>query len=77
ALGSVAPTPLRARKAEAVLLDNEPTRELIEKAAATAKDETSPITDARGSAEYRKAMTYELTKVAIEDALAKLGVELK
>lgn len=76
-LGSVAPTPLRAKKAESLLMNQKPTPDLIENVAITARDEASPISDNRGSAEYRKAMIYELTKVAIEDTLAKLGVDVK
>ncbi len=64
-LGAVAPTPMRARKAEAILKGKKLDRELIEKAAQTASDESSPIDDVRSSAEYRR----EIVKVLAGDAI--------
>lgn len=62
ALASVAPTPVRARAAEAVLEGNVLTDDLIESAAVTAVEAATPITDVRGSAEYRRELVKVLTR---------------
>ena len=56
ALGAVAPTPIRARKAEEILAGEKLKFELIEKAAALAEETASPIFDVRASAGYRRKM---------------------
>lgn len=56
-LGSVAPTPLRARAAEDLLRGNKLTREIIAEAAAAAAACIEPSSSAQGSAEYRREMT--------------------
>ena len=68
ALGAVAPTPIRARRAEGVLKGKKIDQELIEKAALTASNESSPIDDIRGSAEYRREMLKVFTRDAIRQA---------
>jgi CO/xanthine dehydrogenase FAD-binding subunit len=68
-LGAVAPTPLRARRAEAVLRGQKPTLEIIEEAARRAVTECSPIDDHRASAEYRCDMVYILTRRALKQVL--------
>lgn len=69
ALGAVAPTPIRARKAERILEGRTVTRELLAEAAATAATETSPITDLRASAEYRRTLSRVLVRRALEEAV--------
>jgi len=71
-LGAVAPTVFRASKAEAVLKDQKITPEVIQKASDTAAAETSPISDVRSTAEYRKQVAVVLVKRAIEQALEKV-----
>jgi carbon-monoxide dehydrogenase medium subunit len=66
ALVAVAPTPLRAKKAEAVIRGQKLDRELIEKAAQAAAGEARPIDDHRASAEYRREMVRVLTRRAIK-----------
>lgn len=66
ALGAVAPMPVRCRKVEEALREVAANEENIEKAARLVKDEVSPITDVRASAEYRKEMSYVLTKRALK-----------
>jgi carbon-monoxide dehydrogenase medium subunit len=75
-LGAVAPTPMRARKAEGMLQGERLDEELIEKAAQTASDESSPIDDVRSSAEYRREMVKIYTRDAIRQAaeLAKSAI---
>lgn len=68
-LGAVASTPLRARRAEAVLLGKAPQEELILEAARVAQEEARPIDDIRGSAEYRKEIVKVLVKRATRQAL--------
>jgi len=62
ALASVAPVPLRAAAAEAVLTGQPITEETIAQAAQAAMDAVKPISDTRGSAEYRKLMVRNLVK---------------
>jgi aerobic carbon-monoxide dehydrogenase medium subunit len=71
ALGAVAPTPMRARRAEGMLEGKEIDGALIENAARAAAEESRPITDVRASADYRKAMVEVLTKQAVTMALGK------
>ena len=69
ALGAVAPTPTRARKAEATLRGKKLDDNIIEKAAQTAAGEARPIDDHRASAEYRRDMVEVLVKRAIKQAI--------
>jgi len=62
ALASVAPTPVRARAAEEVLEGNVLSDDLIETAAMAAVEAATPITDVRGSAEYRRELVKVLTR---------------
>lgn len=68
ALGAVSPTPMRARKAEAVIERRMLTDELAERAGAEAAKECKPISDVRSSAEYRRAMVGAMTKRALLNA---------
>jgi len=69
ALGAVAPTPIRAKKAEGVITGKKIENGLIEEAAQIASEEARPITDVRGSAPYRTDIVRVLTKRAIGQAL--------
>ena len=77
AMGAVAPTPVRAVEAEAILEGKELTDGLIEQAAETAAAEASPITDVRASDWYRrdliKALTMRVVKRLLEGNPAKGG----
>ena len=70
ALESVAPTTIRASKAEAILKGQAFDKNLIEKAAQATAAEAKPIDDHRASAEYRGDMVEVLTRQAINQALA-------
>jgi CO/xanthine dehydrogenase FAD-binding subunit len=61
-LGAVAPTPMRARRAEEILRGKELTEERIREAARSAVTESQPIDDVRGSAWYRREMVELLTR---------------
>jgi len=65
ALGSVAPTPVRARSVEEALIDKKFTEENIREASKLVVNDISPITDIRSTAEYRR----EVSKVIVRDAL--------
>lgn len=66
ALGAVAPIPMRGRKVEEALKGSEVNEQKIVQAAERVREEVSPITDVRASAEYRKDMSYVLTKRILE-----------
>ena len=70
-LGAVAPTPIRAPKAEAILEGQILTEELATKAGQEAARESKPISDVRSSADYRRAMVGVMTKRAILNAAVK------
>jgi carbon-monoxide dehydrogenase medium subunit len=65
-LGAVAPTPLRAAKTEALLSGKPLTGSLLKEAAAMAAAESSPISDQRSSAEYRRWIVEALTRRGLE-----------
>lgn len=65
-LGAVAPTPVRAAKTEAMLRGKPLTAALVKEAAAMAASESSPISDQRGSAEYRRWIVEALTRRGLE-----------
>jgi carbon-monoxide dehydrogenase medium subunit len=71
AMGSVAPTVLRAHSAEAVLREKEISNELVDEVAAVAADAARPISDVRASADYRTDMIRVLCRQAIQAALAR------
>jgi carbon-monoxide dehydrogenase medium subunit len=71
-LGAVAPTVMRARKAEARLRGREITPAVIAEAARSASEEARPITDVRASAEYRREMVEAITAKCIEQAVKNL-----
>lgn len=65
ALGSMAPTPLRCQKAEAMLQGKELNGELIKACAAQAINEANPIDDQRATAWYRKQAGAALVAQAL------------
>lgn len=68
-LGAVAPTPIRARKAENILVGLETSESLINKTAEMASKEAKPISDVRASKWYRTEMVKHLTRAAIEELM--------
>ncbi|UCD58622.1 MAG: xanthine dehydrogenase family protein subunit M [Candidatus Hydrogenedentota bacterium] len=71
ALGAVAPTPVRAKQAEAMLEGKRPHDELLANVADQAAKEIQPIDDIRGSAEYRRTLSRVLVERALKEALAR------
>ncbi len=71
ALGSVGPTPIRAKGAEKVLNGKPITDKLIDEASDLASQEIDPSTDVHASAEYKKEMSKEVTQKALKEAFLK------
>ncbi|MDQ1240228.1 MAG: aerobic carbon-monoxide dehydrogenase medium subunit [Thermodesulfobacteriota bacterium] len=71
ALGAVAPTPVRAYAAEELLVGSNPSEELFHQAGAIGVGICSPITDHRGTMEYRCMMIEVLTKRCLIQAWEK------
>ncbi len=65
ALGSVAPTIIRAEEAEAALTGQPLSAQAIQKAAGLAAAAARPIDDIRGSARYRRMMVQVFTRRAL------------
>src|SRR5438128_1382684 len=61
ALGAVAPTPVRARRAEGALEGQPPSDDVFARAAEIAAMECSPIADVRASAEFRRYIVRVMT----------------
>ena len=68
ALGAVAPTPIRSRTCERLLVGETLDQALIERAAAAATKDAQPITDVRASAEYRMTLVSVLCRRALDAA---------
>ena len=71
ALASVAPTPLFVREAGDSLVGKAVTDEAIDAAAEFAKAAAKPITDMRGTAEYRKHLCAVLTRRALHTSVKR------
>jgi carbon-monoxide dehydrogenase medium subunit len=67
ALGSVASVPLRAYRTEDALCGVEPSLGNIKQAGNILKNEVNPISDVRGSAEYRREMSAVLLQMAFQN----------
>ncbi|MFO7772566.1 MAG: xanthine dehydrogenase family protein subunit M [Dehalococcoidia bacterium] len=70
-LGAVAPTVMRATRAEEALRNSKLEPETVEKAARLAAQEAKPITDLRSTLEYRSEMVTVLVRQAVEKALTR------
>ena len=77
AFGAVAPTVMRARSAEEVLVGRPFSTELALAAGGAASDEVSPIDDVRSTADYRRrvvrALTYDVLLAAWQRAAGSRG----
>lgn len=68
ALGSVAPTPIRAHATEAALEGRQPTPETADRAAETLAAELHPIDDVRSTAEYRRLVAARVLHRLVREA---------
>ena len=71
ALASVAPTPILVKEAEDALVGQPVGDAAIQKAADAAKNAAKPISDMRGTAEYRKHLCEVLTRRALNTAVER------
>jgi carbon-monoxide dehydrogenase medium subunit len=71
ALGSVAPTVIRAPGAEEVLRGKQLDEKTIDRASEAAAAEAKPITDVHSTAEYRRTMVKVLVRDALKKAIAR------
>ena len=71
ALGAVAPTPIRALRAEDLVRGKEPIPKLLEWAGAAAMEECRPIDDIRGTAAYRKELIRILVQRVLRQAVER------
>jgi carbon-monoxide dehydrogenase medium subunit len=71
ALGAVAPVPLQAVRAAAMLEGERPSSALFAQVAAVCAEEALPITDVRGSAEFRRELVGVLARRALDEASAR------
>ncbi len=71
-LGAVAPTPIRAKKAEEILKGKRPDDTVIQESGQAAALESRPIDDLRSSAEYRRKMVAVLVKRAVGQAIQQM-----
>jgi CO/xanthine dehydrogenase FAD-binding subunit len=71
ALGSVAPTPVRAKKCEATLRGRTLEDKVIDEASQIASEEIRPISDVRASMEYRRDVSKVMVSFAIRKALSR------
>jgi carbon-monoxide dehydrogenase medium subunit len=71
ALASVAPTPLLAEEAGALLAGQEASDKAITDAAAAAMEAARPISDMRGTAQQRRHLVGVLTRRALRSAIQR------
>jgi len=77
ALGAVAPTVIRAPRAEAFLEGKAITDEVMAEAGRIAATEAKPISDFRASAGYRRDLIAVLTKRALQSAYARASNKVR
>ena len=70
-LASVAPTPLYVEESGTSLVGKSVSEEAVQEAANLAKDAAKPISDMRGTAEYRKHLCDVLTRRALNKAIER------
>jgi len=76
-LASVGPVPMRAPSAERRLAGERPSRALLEEAGRRAAHDARPISDTRGSADYRRSLVAVMTTRALGDCCRQLGLEIE
>jgi len=73
ALGSVAPTPVRAPTIENALEGQKPSERLFQQAAELVSEDIAPIDDVRSTAEYRRQIASLLVREALQEAWRRSG----
>ncbi len=69
AIAGAGPTPVRARRAESLLVGSEATPEAVAVASRAAAEDVEPSSDAHTSADYRRHLVEVLARRALGDAL--------
>lgn len=77
AMAAVAPTPVRAPQAESLLHGERLTPALIQEAASGAARDANPISDTRGSADYRRELIRTLTRRTLQGCARQLGLSVE
>ncbi|MSQ28363.1 MAG: xanthine dehydrogenase family protein subunit M [Dehalococcoidia bacterium] len=77
ALGSVGSTHIRATAAEDLLKGRQVSPASLKSAAATVAEAVDPLTDVRGSGDYKRDMAVVWTRRALEQAVVKAGGKLE
>lgn len=72
-LGAVAPTPIRAKRGEQVLMGRKIGQSLIEEAGHLASEEAKPTSDVHASEEYKRKMVKVLVGRTLRKALERVG----
>lgn len=72
AIASAAPTPIRCKRAESLMLGEVPRRKLIAGVANMCAKESSPISDHRASADYRRDMIKYFMERALNSVIAEI-----
>lgn len=67
-LGAAAPTPIRAKKAEKLLMGKKIDDGLLEKVSQKASEEADPVPDIHATEEYRRHLVKALTKKIVKKA---------
>jgi carbon-monoxide dehydrogenase medium subunit len=75
ALGAVAPVPRLAVRAVEMLVGERPSANLFTLAGAVCAEEALPISDLRGSAEFRRELVSVLARRAFHEAARRAGAE--
>jgi aerobic carbon-monoxide dehydrogenase medium subunit len=71
ALSAVNPREVHSRRAEEVLRGSAPSDEALQEAARLAGEDCDPVTDQRGSADYKRHLAQELTLRALRTAVTR------
>ncbi len=74
--GGVGKVPVRAASCENVLKGQRPSRQLLNESAQVVSRDIHPVSDHRASAQYRTAVAKVFVRRALNQAIARLGVEL-
>jgi aerobic carbon-monoxide dehydrogenase medium subunit len=73
---NAARTPLKAKRAEKLLVGSRGTPEAVEAAAQMAQEEVSPEDDVHATADFRRHLVAELTRRTLGDIFARIEKEL-
>lgn len=73
-MGCVGPTPVRASRAEQLLIGNPVQPAVIQEAAKSAAQECRPVSDLRGSEAYKRAVVHALVRRALSTAAERASV---